>query len=67
MARDIVLRTQFPEGLTEESFTKSNLLPATPSSGRGKHPGPIKEVAGREKTHTSQALSECGVPKTDQQ
>lgn len=52
MARDIVLRTQFPEGLTEESFTKSNLLPATPQLWEGKTPRANKRGRReRENTH----------------
>lgn len=63
MAGDIMLRTQLPEGFREKSYTKSNPLPTTSSSRRGKQPEPIKEVAERkrEEIHTSQALSLCGV------
>ena len=47
MAGDIMLRTQLPEGFREKSFTKSNPLPTTSSSRRGKQPEPIKEVVER--------------------
>lgn len=60
MAGDTLPETQSPEGPREESFPKPT-APLPPALG-GERPRPMKEVTGRDNTHTSQALSARGAP-----